>query len=110
MRLALTDKAIQALQFTASGQQIVRDAELPGFFVMVGKRTKTFMVQGDLRQNGKRQSLRLKVGEVGEVRIARSARQGQGVVGIDRKRSRPSAKGRETRSLPIRYQPAGRVP
>ncbi len=42
-----------ALQFTSSGQQIVRDAELPGFFVMVGKRTKTFMVQGDLRQNGK---------------------------------------------------------
>ena len=50
MRRALTDKAILALQFTASGQQIVRDAELPGFFVMVGKRTKTFMVQADLRQ------------------------------------------------------------
>jgi hypothetical protein len=65
MRLALTDKAILALPFTASGQQIVRDAELPGFFVMVGRRTKTFMVQGDLRQNGKRQSLRLKVGEAG---------------------------------------------
>jgi hypothetical protein len=61
MRLALTDKTILALQFTASGRQIVRDAELPGFFVMVGKRTKTFMVQGDLRQNGKRQSLRLRL-------------------------------------------------
>ena len=36
MRLALTDKAILALQFAASGQQI------PGFFVMVSKRTKTF--------------------------------------------------------------------
>ena len=36
MRLALTDKAVLALQFTASGQQIVRDAELPGFFVMIG--------------------------------------------------------------------------
>ena len=68
MRLALTDKAILALEFSDSGQRIVRDAELPGFFLMVGKRTKTFMVQGDLRQNGKRHSLRLKVGEAGDVR------------------------------------------
>ena len=66
-RLALTDKAILALPFTKSGQRLVRDAELFGFFVVIGKRTKTFMVQGDLRANGKRQSIRIKVGEVGEL-------------------------------------------
>jgi hypothetical protein len=48
-RLALTDKTILRLPFTGSGQRLVRDAELSGFFVIVGKRTKTFMVQGDLR-------------------------------------------------------------
>ena len=107
MRLALTDKAILALHFTASGQQIVRDAELPGFFVMVGKRTKTFMVQGDLRQTiaaaqGRRS---------GRSQNARSARQGQGVVGIDRKRSRPSAEGGgEGGGSQFVDQPAGRVP
>ena len=82
MRLALTDKAIQAVQFTASGQQIVRDAELPGFFLMVGKRTKTFMVQGDLRQNGKRQSLRLKVGEVGEVKSREARAKAKALLGL----------------------------
>src|SRR5271166_4213519 len=82
MRVALTDKAILALEFTASGQRIVRDAELPGFFVMVGKRTKTFMVQGDLRQNGKRQSLRLKVGEVGEVRTREARAKAKALLGL----------------------------
>src|SRR5712691_8121882 len=66
-RLALTDKAILALPFTTAGQRLVRDAELSGFFIVVGKRTKTFMVQGDLRANGKRRSVRIKVGEVGEL-------------------------------------------
>jgi integrase len=65
--LTLTDKAILNLPFTAAGQRLVRDAELSGFFVVVGKRTRTFMVQGDLRANGKRQSVRLKVGEAGEL-------------------------------------------
>src|SRR5712691_6364569 len=65
--LPLTDKAILALPFSTSGQQLVRDAELSGFFVVVGKRRKTFMVQGDLRANGKRESVRIKVGEVGEL-------------------------------------------
>jgi integrase len=66
--LLLSDKAIIALHFAASGQQIIRDTELPGFFVMIGKRTKTFMAQGDLRVDGKRQSIRIKIGEVGEIK------------------------------------------
>jgi hypothetical protein len=67
-RLALTDKTILRLPFTASGQRLVRDAELSGFFVIVGKRTKTFVVQGDLRAEGNRRSIRIKVGEVGELK------------------------------------------
>jgi integrase len=67
-RLALTDKAILRLPLTASGQRLVRDAELSGFFVIVGKRTKTFMVQGDLRAKGNRHSIRIKIGEVGELK------------------------------------------
>ncbi len=66
-RLTLTDRAILNLPFTTAGQRLVRDAELSGFFIVVGKRTKTFMVQGDLRANGMRQSVRIKVGEAGEL-------------------------------------------
>ncbi len=83
-RLTLTDKAIMSLPFATAGQRLVRDAELSGFFVLVGKRSKTFMVQGDLRANGKRQSVRLKVGEAGELNT-REARQSEDAVGIDRK-------------------------
>jgi integrase len=72
-RFALSDKALLALRFTSSGQQIIRDTELSGFFVVIGKRRKTFMAQGDLRVNGNRQSVRIKIGEVGELK-AREAR------------------------------------
>src|SRR5262245_18344496 len=71
--LALTDKAILRLPLAASGQEISRETELSGFFVVVGKRKKTFMVQADLRLDGKRQSIRLKVAEVGQLN-AREAR------------------------------------
>jgi hypothetical protein len=52
--LAEVNKAILNLPFAAAGQRLVRDVELSGFFVVVGKRTKTFMIQGDLRGNSKR--------------------------------------------------------
>jgi hypothetical protein len=40
---------------------------------VVGAQSKTFMIQGDLRVAGKRQTVRIKVGEVGKV-TAREAR------------------------------------
>jgi hypothetical protein len=84
--LPLTDKAILALEFSDS-------AELPGFFLMVGKRTKTFMVQGDLRQNGKRHSLRLKVGEAGEVRTREARAEAKALLGLIRQGVDPRPKG-----------------
>jgi len=59
--LVLTDRAISALPYAVSGQYFARDQELPGFAVLVGKRKKTFVVQGDIRKDGQRQSVRLKV-------------------------------------------------
>lgn len=72
-RLPLSDRNIAALPLVASGQQIVRDEDLAGFFLLVGKRSKTFMVQSDLRNNGRRQTIRIKIGEVGKI-AAREAR------------------------------------
>ena len=65
----------------ASGQRIVRDEELPGFFVLVGKTTKTFMVQGDLRADGKRQSIRVKVGEVGRLQTREARAKAKRILG-----------------------------
>lgn len=72
-RITLSDKAAAAIPLAATGQLIVRDAELPGFFVLVGTTRKTYMVQADLRANRKRRSVRVKVGDVGRI-SAREAR------------------------------------
>lgn len=66
-RLAFSDRAIAVLPFASSGQHIVRDKDVPGFFLLVGTRSKTFMIQGDLWLSGKRRSVRLKIGEVGKI-------------------------------------------
>jgi hypothetical protein len=66
-RLSFSDRAIGALPFAASGQHIVRDEDVPGFFLLVGARSKTFMIQGDLWENGERRTIRVKVGEVGKI-------------------------------------------
>ncbi|RJT31974.1 DUF4102 domain-containing protein [Mesorhizobium waimense] len=73
LRLALTDRAIASLEPASSGQYFARDTDLPGFMVLVGKRRKTFVVQGERRKAGKRLSVRMKVAEVGEL-TTRAAR------------------------------------
>jgi hypothetical protein len=67
LRLPLTDKNIAALPLAATAQYLARDTDLAGFFLLVGIRIKSFMIQGDLRVRGQRQSIRLKVAEVGEL-------------------------------------------
>jgi hypothetical protein len=48
VRILLTDKAIARLPAPKDGWYLARDTELKGFFVVVGKRKRTFTVQGDL--------------------------------------------------------------
>jgi Arm DNA-binding domain len=72
-KIVLTDRGVANLSLSLSGQYIVRDAELAGFFIMVGKQKKTFMVQADLRTKTGRRSLRVKIGVAREM-TARKAR------------------------------------
>lgn len=68
IRISLTDKAIAQLPAPKEGWYLARDTELKGFFVVIGKRRRTFTVQGDLRQGGKRaSSIRVSVGDAGEM-------------------------------------------
>jgi site-specific recombinase XerD len=67
VRILLTDKAIARLPAPKEGWYLARDTELKGFFVVVGKRKRTFTVQGDLRQGGKRaSSIRVAIGDTSE--------------------------------------------
>jgi hypothetical protein len=68
LRISLTDKAIAQLPAPKDGWYLARDTELKGFFVVVGKRKRTFTVQGDLRKGGKRaSSIRVSIGNAGEM-------------------------------------------
>lgn len=94
--IALTDRAISALPCAISGQYFARDQELPGFAVLVGKRKKTFVVQGDIRKDGRRQSVRIKVAEVGalttrEARAEAKELLGKITKGIDPREKKPKS-------------------
>src|SRR5882724_6800969 len=68
IRILLTDKAIAQLPKPTDGWYLARDTELKGFFVVVGKRKRTFTVQADLRQGGKRaSSIRVSIGDTQEM-------------------------------------------
>jgi Arm DNA-binding domain len=72
--LLLTDKAIARLPYAEAGQYKVRDVELKGFFLRIGKRTKTYMVQGEHWRDGFREfSTQKKLGDFGTI-SARDAR------------------------------------
>ncbi len=78
------------------GQYFARDQELSGFAVLVGKRKKTFVVQGDIRKDGQRQSVRIKVAEVGalttrEARAEAKELLGKIAKGIDPREKKPKA-------------------
>jgi integrase len=74
-KAALTDQIVTGLSVPATGRYLVRDTELAGFFVLVGQRSKTFMVQGDLRVGDPRQTVRMKIGRADRLttRKARAA-------------------------------------
>src|SRR3954454_14906842 len=68
LRISLTDKSIAQLPAPKDGWYLARDTELKGFFVVIGKRRRTFTVQGDLRQGGKRaSSIRVSIGDAREM-------------------------------------------
>ena len=68
LRLALTDKNLIGLPLAHDRPYIARDTDLGGFFVVVGKTSKTFTIQGDLhREDGSRTSIRMALGEVGAI-------------------------------------------
>lgn len=65
LKLPLTRKRIDALPFAAAGAYLARDTERRGFFVKVGRTSKTYMIQADL--NGR--STRWKIGDFPDMSV-----------------------------------------
>lgn len=67
-RQIITDKNIARLPFAREVQYKVRDSELPGFFVLIGKRRKSFMAQGECWRDGVREfAAQVKLGDFGDI-------------------------------------------
>ena len=78
LRLHLTDKEVARLPLASAGQYVARDTELKGFFVVIGRRKKTFTVQADLRTGSQRRTVKVAVGEVGKVTTREARGLGKG--------------------------------
>ena len=65
-RARLGNKLVRALPLAPAGQYVVRDTALPGFFVVVGRRTRTYTIQVDTRRLGRRRTVRETVGRADE--------------------------------------------
>ncbi|AGH50184.1 hypothetical protein G432_12315 [Sphingomonas sp. MM-1] len=79
--IELTDKYLKALPPPTGGQTVVRDT-LPGFFVVVGKRTKTFTVQCDVKDDlGRRRTKKVALGQVGDLTVAQARAKAKATLG-----------------------------
>lgn len=101
LRLPLTDKNVANLPLAIEGQYRARDTELAGFFVMMGMRSKTFMIQGDLRVDGERSSIRMKVGEVEDLTAREARAKAKALLGAIAAGQDPRIKRRAAGSLKV---------
>lgn len=68
VRVSLSDKIIGQLLPPDAGQYVVRDADLKGFYLLVGIKRRTYMVHGDLKQPGARaKSIKVSVGDAADL-------------------------------------------
>lgn len=67
-RQTLTDKSIARLPPAREKQYKVRDSELPGFFVLIGKRRKSFIAHSEFWRDGVREfAAQVKLGDFGDM-------------------------------------------
>ncbi|MCO5131451.1 MAG: integrase arm-type DNA-binding domain-containing protein [Xanthobacteraceae bacterium] len=97
-KILLTDKAIAKMPLSDGAPYYVRDKEIAGFMVIVGKRTKTFAVQGDFWRDGVREfSVRTKLGECGDIATREARSKAKEALGAIARGERP---GEETKIKP----------
>jgi len=89
-RQTLTDKNIADLPLAPEGQYKARDSELSGFFVLVGKRRKSFMAHGEFWRDGVREfTAQVKLGDCGEMSTREARGKAKDVLGSIARGERP---------------------
>ena len=83
MRINLTTVALKQFPFVEKGQLKIRDAQLPGFGVIIGKRSKTFFVMSGTDR--KTQT----IGKFPDISLAEARKLAMGKLGDNRTQFRP---------------------
>lgn len=90
LSILIADKAIARLPYAENGQYKVYDTELRGFLVLVGKRTKSFMAQGEFWRDGVREfSTRKKIADLGEMTSREARAKAKDVLAVIARGDRP---------------------
>jgi integrase len=66
-KIKLTDDVVRRLPFAPSGNYIVRDSDVKNFFLLVGKRRKTYCVQQDIKLSDVRRTVRVRIGVADQI-------------------------------------------
>jgi integrase len=91
----LTDASVARIPLATDGQHVVRDALCPGLFVVVGKRAKTWTVQGDLRRGTHRETIKMALGRTDELPVSEARRLGAEALTRIRRGEDPRAAARQ---------------
>lgn len=93
-KMLLTDAAVARLPFAATGQYVVRDTEQAGFSAKVGKRSRTYMAQGEFWREGHREfTASVKLGEAETLSAREARKKAKDVVGKIARGERPGEEG-----------------
>ncbi len=88
----LTDSAVRNLALKAKGREIVRDDAQPGFFVMVGEKTRTYFVQFDYKNaQGDRKTCRKKLGRADQVTAIQARAMAEAMIASKQPPAKPKA-------------------
>ena len=89
-RQILTDKTVARLPHATEKQYKVRDTEIAGFFVLIGKRRKSFMAQGEFWRDGVREfAAQVKLGDFGDLTTREARSKAKEVLGSIARGQRP---------------------
>ncbi len=94
----LTDTLVARLPLAKEGQYKVRDTEVAGFLIQVGKRSRTFMAQGEFWREGHREfACMVKLGEPGQISTRDARKKAKDALGAIARGERPGQEAKPRR-------------
>jgi integrase len=99
-RAKLTNQLVRArLPLAETGQYLVRDTALPGFFVLIGTRARTYTIQCDVRDLGHRRTVREAIARAEDMDADEARREARARLGAIQTGARATTPRRELVTL-----------